>query len=233
MAKHHIENGLVFREYGDGLRLIGFSDKEDKRTRLSIPEFVFLSHSRSIEKRQVTEIAKNAFENNTRLQIIELPHSVRVIDSDAFYNCPNLQVITSITGEWKDNSINIMKRAFACCTQLRIVDLHRPIYWLCEESFAFCPSLNKFTCPILDVAKNAFTPCRLESLTFYPKCRIHTDSIENSGVKELIFQGEIEYTPQKTMRWIKKAPIKICCSITSSLQDLIYEGVCVETYKSF
>ncbi len=233
MAKHHIDQGLLFREYGVGVKVLGFSDKNDTRTRLIIPEFIYISNNGQLQKWNVEDIEKGAFENNMRLQVVEIPKTVRCIHESAFYNCANLKAVVSSFDGWVHNGLNILKDAFACCTQLEVVDLHRPIHWLTTRAFANCPNLKKFKASIQDVAKDAFTSCQLERLTFYPKCRIHADSIEYSNVKELVFEGELDYAPIKTMKWLKTANIKVCCSFDSDLQDLAYEGVCVETFAPF
>lgn len=232
-AKHHIENGIIFVEYGTGLKVVGYSDLSDTRTRLTIPECLLIPCNGQLLKWYVSDIAKCAFENNKHIQVLELPKSLRYIDVGAFRNCTNLKTVIASFPTWTNASINIGKQAFSHCTKLEVVDLHRPIMWLTQEAFSFCPNLRQFKSPILDIAKHVFTPCKIEQLTFLDKCKIHGDSIEDSNVTEIVFQGDLGYMPQKTLRWLKKSNVKICCCFDSELQDLAYEGLPVEVVYPF
>lgn len=233
MAKQHIDNGIVFKEYGDGLKVLGLLNKNDTRVALIIPDFVFISRGKQLVKRYVHDIEKHAFENNCHISILKLPKSLRYIDAAAFRNCTNLKTVSASFSGWTNDTINIAKQAFSGCTQLEIVDFSRPITWLCQDAFSYCTNLRQMNSPILDIAKNAFEACKLEKLVLSHKCRIHTDSIERSNVKELMFQGDLEYIPQKTFRWLKSSNVKISCVFDSALQNLAYEGVPIEVVFPF
>lgn len=233
MAKQHIDNGIVFKEYGTGLKVMGFLDKNDSRVALIIPDFLFISQNGQLVKWYVQYIAKQAFENNCHIHTIKLPKSLRDVEVAAFRNCANLKTVVASFSGWTNDTINIYKQAFSCCPQLELVDFSRPITWLCQDAFLDCPNLRQMKSPILDISKNAFGSCKLETLIFCHKCRIHTNSIEQSNVKELVFQGELEYMTQKTFRWLKTSNVKICCNDDSGLQNLAYEGVPVEIIVPF
>ncbi len=227
MNLKHIHNGMVFKESANGLVVIGFADENDKRQNLFIPNHVFLpAKDGTIHKWHVREIAKNAFANSEHLITLTIPNTLRVVGHYAFSGCPKLKEVKSDHSEFSGN-MNFLRGAFSNCPKLETVSFDNPIAWVCNDVFKSCNNLTYFRGKVMDVSKGAFNDCKLESLAFTHHARIHTGSIEYSGVKELIFTEDI-YTTQSVWAWIKKADVTICCPSQSKISELAYEGIKIE-----
>lgn len=74
-----IPHGLKYRTYSDHVVLTGYAGSDPD---LILPEY--------IEGLPVTEIAESAFENNTVIQHVQLPRTLKNIHDFAFNNCSNL-----------------------------------------------------------------------------------------------------------------------------------------------
>lgn len=227
MNLKYVQNGVVYQESANGLKVIGFADPNDNRHNLFIPGvFHIPAKDGTIRKWHVKEIAKNAFANSEHLLTVTLPNTLSVVGHYAFSGCPKLKEVKCDNSEYSGN-MNFLRGAFSKCPKLAKVSLDNPIYWVCNDVFNGCSSLTRFNGKVMDVAKGAFNDCKLESLAFTHRANIHTGSIEYSGVKELIFTEEL-FTTQAVWAWIKKANVTICCPAHSKLVDLAYEGISIE-----
>ncbi len=229
MNKKHIQDGIVYIEHAGALRVLGFADKSDTRRKLFIPEHLFLpANSGEIKKWSVIEISKAAFVDSAHIQSVEFPKTVTLIGHYAFQNCKNLKEVTCTTNGWFNGGMGLQTGAFQGCRKLQKVRLNRVVNWVANEAFSGCLHLEIFDADVQGVLKDSFKDCNLKRLVFTSNARIHGNSIEKSGVQELVFKDNIAYATQQTWKWIKKSGITVYCPENSRLADLAYEGVNVE-----
>lgn len=127
----------------------------------------------------ISVIGKKAFQNNTSVETVELPNSIKSIETIAFGGCSNLKSIII------PNSVTeIGDGAFYSCSELKSITLPDGIkrigdnlFWSCvrladvnipnnvtsigEEAFRECFSLSSITIPnsVTEIGKNAFQKC--------------------------------------------------------------------------
>ena len=102
------------------------------REQVCIPE--------KIRGRKVTRIAKKAFCNHQKMQMVIIPDSVITIGKSAFARCKNL---TSV--HIGDGIAQIMKSAFAGCLNLETVRVGEGIREFRRNAFSGCRKLNVMT----------------------------------------------------------------------------------------
>ena len=102
----------------------------------------------------LTEISTEAFLGCSSLWRITIPENVQIIESKAFYECINLDIINmqnatklkKIGGGWNEvtnpSSVKIYG-AFAYCTSLKKINLPKSIESIEISAFAYCSSLEE------------------------------------------------------------------------------------------
>lgn len=232
MLPKFISDGIVYQVFSDGLRVLGFADKNDTRKKIYIPKDLFFTEKDGTPTQyEVKEIIKSAFADSANLQIVVIPDTVRLIGHYAFSGCQNLKSVytdVALVHLHSNNILCMQRGAFQDCANLTEVKLNKTIGWLANDVFNSCHKLTTFEGEVRDIAKGAFNGCRLESLTLAKNSRLHEGSIEESGVKTLHLLDERLLAPQKVWRWIKKNNIRICCKPNAKLVDLAYEGFNIE-----
>lgn len=105
------------------------------------------SGGRVIIPNSVTDIAENAFINNTTVTEVVIPASVNSIGNLAFYNCTELASVTIENGV-----TSIGSQAFACCTGLTSVSIPDSVISIEQGAFSSCSKLSSVILPSAVVA---------------------------------------------------------------------------------
>lgn len=133
-------------------------------------------------------IGRNAFRDLSKLIIVSLPNSVKVIEPGALYNCTKLKSVVlpeklqSIQGDWNDGAFancssltdvkfkaceNIGNHVFYSCNALDHITLPSDLKTIDEYAFAYCRNLHSVEFPPLleRIGSYAFTCCALDSIS--------------------------------------------------------------------
>ena len=125
---------------------------------LTIPSSVFYDG----ETYSVTAIGYNAFKDNTNLESVTIPNSVKSIDQYAFENCYYLSSVTL------SNSLTSIENfTFSNCTMLTSITIPNSVTRIGYGSFSGCSSLQSVTIPnsVSQIESRAFENC--SSLTTF------------------------------------------------------------------
>ncbi len=109
------------------------------------------------ENKPVTVIGENAFKNNTTLETIVLPNTIKSIYPSAFEGCTALKSIVLPEGcEIIDD------KAFKGCTSLTSVTIPSTIVYIYQEAFKDCISLESISLPenLNMIGQYAFDGCQ-------------------------------------------------------------------------
>ena len=119
----------------------------------------------------VTVIDSSAFASSDIKKVI-IPNSVRVINSEAFYNCKSLEYVGFSNG-----LASIEAKAFDGCTSLKKIDLPDSLISIGDYAFQNCESFRCVIIPegVKSIGRYAFFAC--DNL----KCIILSDSVESIG----------------------------------------------------
>ncbi len=102
-----------------------------------IPNFVGVGE----DKKQVTSLAESLFSDNTTINTISLPSSIKTIKNDTFKNCTNLEeIIVRDSGSFNE----ILSNAFSGCVLLENIPLSKYLTKIEEYAFESCYSLKDF-----------------------------------------------------------------------------------------
>ncbi len=125
-----------------------------------------------IANSKLTHIKDNAFSNCTRLEALEFPKSLEVIDIKAFNECPGLLTVTI---ENNSKLTNINEKAFYQCTALKSVYLghNSSIKTIDKEAFMNCGKMTVFNmgnnCKVESLGAQSFYQCRKLKEFYIPK----------------------------------------------------------------
>jgi len=117
-----------------------------KRRYITVPDY--------IDEKVVSSIGKDAFKNQTRLRVINLPSELKTIKANAFENCTNLTSIyipdsvTSIGESAFENNIKLYNVNFNSTSNLQTIG---------TKAFSNCSSLVRFDIPVNVSNINGFT----------------------------------------------------------------------------
>ena len=105
----------------------------------------------------IREIETNAFENNKGLKEIIIPNSVRIIGSAAFNGCQNVTAITLPEG-LKEISFYTFER----CSKLESLVIPDGVTYIGGYAFEDCKSLKELVIPasVTEIHSNAFYGCK-------------------------------------------------------------------------
>ncbi len=124
---------------------------------------------------------------------VEIPDSVRVIESDAFGNCRTLETV--IIG---DGVEIIGESAFADCSSLETVIIGNGVKNICERAFEECFSLESIVIPdsVEIIGDRAFSECwNLKTITLGKNIKnVGYGVFNTSRIAELIRLTDIYYT---------------------------------------
>lgn len=111
----------------------------------------------------VDTIGAGAFSGNQYIEQISMPNTVAVIDSRAFYDCPNLRSVDL------DDIIYIGDSAFYNCQNLEAAEFSSSLTTIDSYAFENCVSLTDIDLPdsLIEVSEAAFRSCTsLSSVSF-------------------------------------------------------------------
>ena len=119
----------------------GINIKSDRFT----PFFYNASEISLVELPDTLKIIESyAFMNCIKLERISVPSSVSRIENQVFENCENL-----IDIEFHEGLTYVGYRAFAGCTSLREINIPDTVTDIGDEAFSGCTSLNEITMPFV------------------------------------------------------------------------------------
>ena len=145
------EGDYTYSYSGENAEITSYSGSE---TVLKIPE--------SLGGYNITAIGDNVFENNTDIEEVELPASVKHIGENAFYGCASLKELTIL------GAVTIDQSAFQDCEKLMSVSLPDTLDLIENNAFRGCTSLESLDIPegVTKIGDKAFRDCvGLKSIT--------------------------------------------------------------------
>lgn len=107
------ENKALIKEINDGF---------NKAKVLNIPE--------NIDGTNIEVIGEDAFKNNTDLEVVYLPNTVKSIEKGAFSGCNKLKAVFV-----DDGLVEIGEKAFSNCDNLKLVKLSQTVNTIAEDAF--------------------------------------------------------------------------------------------------
>ncbi|MGM9679891.1 MAG: leucine-rich repeat protein, partial [Eubacteriales bacterium] len=118
-------------------------------TDLVIPEYMG-------GKYKVTQIAGEAFKNNTSVTSVLLPDTVKRIGNKAFYGCSSLQTI-----DLSYELTYIGADAFRNCTSLTSIDIPNKVTFVGDHAFNSCESLSEVSLSngLTELTEYVFSEC--------------------------------------------------------------------------
>lgn len=129
------------------------------------------------QKKPVIGVRSHAFDSQWTLSSITFPDSVRVIERDAFYDCPELIQIdngVSYVGKWvvgcetrvktvilRSNTVGIANTAFRDCAEITIITIPATVKHIGSLAFQGCTSLSWVTISegVKEIGDYAFRNC--------------------------------------------------------------------------
>lgn len=115
--------GFSFENCGNGLRLIGFENKQYKAN-INIPE--------QIGDFKVTHIGENVFKDQTNIRSVNIPDTIVLIDNNAFRGCSSLESFDT------NKVVTIADNVFYGCNRLSEVELREGLNSLGADVFYNC-----------------------------------------------------------------------------------------------
>lgn len=135
-------------------------------------------------------IIKSAFKGNDRIEAVKLPKYLEEVGANAFKECKNLETV------YFGENIKVVRAvAFENCIKLKNIDLNEGLEEIEDYAFNGTEQLEAIEIPS--------SVKRIGSLTF-----------ENSGLKEVIFQGENALIEERTFEntpWKEKQEGFLIC----------------------
>lgn len=106
--------------------------------------------------KSVTCIGVCAFDHCNNLSSVEIPANIVKIDSEAFYNCPDLKKVVI-----PENVVEMGAGVFSHCEALTSVELSKNIKELPKELFFLCTSLEYIELPsgLISIGTRTFREC--------------------------------------------------------------------------
>ena len=216
-----MHDGLLYQKSFFGVVINGFVEGYQCDD-LIIPE--------TIDGTRVIEIADNAFRGENCIKTLTIPTTLDKIGENAFALCRRLKkVIITKTKDFEEtNTLLISKAAFRNCYDLQSFSGKMRTLTIKECAFDSCYSLSYFFVGVQHVEDEAFLECRkLDFIMLSPSTSLSSHSIAESNIQELLFYGDA-ILKKDILSYIKKNKIKIICSQTSNLVDLVYDGYNLE-----
>lgn len=114
-----------------GIRIVGYPGGQES---LTIPD--------TIEGLPVTELGDFAFAKDETMKHVDIPDTVTLIDTAAFFGCYNLQSVGMSA-----NVEIIGDSAFSCCSTLTDITLPETLHTIDDSAFWVCRDLEKLEIP--------------------------------------------------------------------------------------
>lgn len=173
-------------------------------------------------------IGRNAFRDLSKLIMVSLPNSVKVIEYGALYNCTKLKSVVlpeklqSIKGDWDGGAFaccssltdvkfkaceNIGIYAFRSCNALNHITLPSDLKAIGQYAFANCSSLHSVDFPPLleSIGSYAFQSCALDSISLPGLTRIDEYAFSGcSNLKEVKVPSTLESVGDKAFEGCSK-----------------------------
>ncbi len=169
-------------EQGKYVTILSYLDESEDT--IVIPDHF----EREGESYPVTEIAQDAFYNNTTIKHVTIPDTVKTIGKEAFCKCTALQEI-EIPGSVE----NIGTGAFYDCTSLQKINIGAGVTVLPDEIFTNCENLAEVNCPdtLVSIGDEAFWGCMAMEELDLPQslAYIGERSFYSSGLKTIIIRS--------------------------------------------
>ena len=164
------------------------------------------------EGRNITGIAKNAFDGLDTLVSVTIPESYEYIGDYAFAGCENLKSITMT-----DNVESIGMGAFMNCGVLNKVKLSSKITKIAEHTFSGCTSLDGIDLSnIITIQNGAFTNCKaLKTATV-------SDKLEYATKKAFMGCDKLNYTEKDGLCYLgndKNGTILLVTPKTTNIEE--------------
>lgn len=215
-------DGIIYRYRAGSLEVWGFSDKNDKRIHLKIPEHLHVTYANKHMNVPISEICKDAFNGAINLIQVFIPKSVTRIGDRAFANCINLREVHS---EEAAPDIEIATMAFSGCLNLNTVKMTRTVKFLGSEAFGDCYGLEYVNMPMKRINNYAFKNCaNLKRIFLAEEAIIHNNTIEKTGIEELYFFDGFDSISNGVLKWIRSHGVILCCPDFSNVCDLACDG---------
>lgn len=217
-----------YRELDNGTwELIGYVNNDDKRTNLIIPS--------EYDRKAVTRIAKNAFENNRYIISLTISENISSIGEGAFSNCPNLKEINYNatncnwigTFETYQGSVSVTS-AFENCSSVNTIHFGDNVETIPDFAFWGVRNLNEITIPeqITKIGGDIFGNASVGKLT-YNAVNCISAGYQWSEVEHI---WEPEYSHYETVNYYRgafydlKAQSVMITDIVKSLPDNLFES---------
>ena len=172
---------------------------------------------------EIQRIGESAFRNCVGITDVDIPNSVKYIDSNAFEGCSYLQSVTlsnnmiaigssafkgctSLARITIPNSVtNIDSNAFDGCTSLKNVNLPNKLKSIGTSIFKGCTSLKEITIPnsITNIDSNAFEGCtRLKEVILSNTLHaIGTQAFKDcTRLSSIIFPSSVQYIDDEAFK---------------------------------
>ena len=148
-----VEEGISYDKNNDG-KSVSVSSHNRWSGKLSIPS----CFTRGSKTYSVTSIGTSAFIDQKGLISVEIPYSVKSIESFAFCQCENM---TSVTFEENSSLTEIGNDAFSYCYCLKSIEIPSNVTKIGDRAFAQCRSLNSLEIPssVTSIGDYAFICC--------------------------------------------------------------------------
>lgn len=130
----------------------------------------------------VEVIGADAF-NNSYLEEVILPSSIKILQRGAFENCQKLKEVKSVGKV--DLEVGI--EAFASCKNLRFFNAKGRIA-LGGDSFDSCDKLRQITTTITQIEGNCFRESGIQDITISRDCKVDEDTIINSHLQNVYIE---------------------------------------------
>jgi hypothetical protein len=179
----------------------------------AIPDEAFYFNSTYTGKTSLTKVVLpptlkrigRASFSNTGLVKIDIPNSVKIIDSDAFEDCISLQDFILPEGVLK-----IGNETFSGCVRLKTVSIPQSVNEIGNGAFAFCFCLTTITIPstVIAIGSEAFRLCKnLQTIFANPVVPTNLSNSEyvfsgvNNGLCKLVVPADSKALYQDADKW--------------------------------
>lgn len=175
------ENGLHYLLYKDYAVLTGC---DENVTSVQIPA--------TLQGRPVTEIRKEAFQQETAIETVKIPGSVKIIGENAFSQCTSLRSV-----RMEDGVTELGFSAFSNCSALTEVELSSDLRILDKSVFYYCTELRQIALPdgMESINASAFSGCSLLKDIYIPATiqKISYGAFENCDkLSHIWYSGTME-----------------------------------------
>jgi hypothetical protein len=170
----------------------------EAKGKIVIPKIAYDEYGTAFK---VEGIGKHGFYNQTKLESVTLPESIKEIGDRAFYKCDGLRSM-----QLPESVARIRANAFFYCANLSAVTLVGPIKIIDDYAFARCDKLSVITMlnSVETIGLCAFKEANLRAIF------LHCDTppaVSNTAFDESTYKNAILYVPSKSVALYSSTPI--------------------------